>query len=130
MARILIADDALFARLLLRKIFTDAGHEVVGEVSTGREAVERYAELHPDLVTLDIIMPDMDGITALKKIREIDPNARIIMITSVDSYKKLVECIEAGASGYIVKPFEPADVIKEVERVLKSRDRAGRGSES
>ncbi len=130
MARILIADDALFARILLRKIFTDAGHEVVGEVSTGREAVEKYGELRPDLVTLDIIMPDMDGITALKKILEIDPNARIIMITSVDSDKKLIECIEAGASGYIVKPFEPVDVLREVERVLKGRGKAGQGSES
>ncbi len=130
MARILIADDALFARLLLRKILTDAGHEVVGEASTGKEAVEKYAELRPDLVTLDIIMPDMDGITALKKIREIDPNAKIIMITSVDSDKKLVECIEAGASGYIVKPFEPVDVLREIERVLKSRSGAGKESES
>ncbi|ASJ02571.1 two-component system response regulator [Thermococcus profundus] len=121
MARVLIADDALFARILLRKIFTDAGHEVVGEASTGKEVVEKYAELRPDIVTLDIIMPDMDGIEALKKIIEMDPNAKVIMITSVDSEKKVIECINAGASGYIIKPFEPSQVLSEVNRVLSKR---------
>lgn len=121
MARVLIADDALFARILLRKIFTDGGHEVIGEASTGREAVEKYAELRPDVVTLDIIMPDMDGIEALRKIKEIDPNARVVMITSVDSEKKVVECIEAGALGYIIKPFEPSQVLSEINRVLSKR---------
>ncbi|EEB74145.1 response regulator [Thermococcus sp. AM4] len=122
MARVLIVDDALFARILLRKIFTEAGHEVVGEASTGKEAVELYSKLRPDIVTLDIIMPDMDGITALREIKKIDPNAKVIMITSVDSDKKLIECIEAGASGYIVKPFEPSQVLKEVERVLSGQE--------
>lgn len=121
MARVLVVDDALFARILLKKILSDAGHEVVGEASTGREAIEKYSTLCPDIVTLDIIMPDMDGITALREIKKIDPNAKIIMITSVDSDRKLIECIEAGASGYIVKPFEPSQVLKEVERVLSDR---------
>jgi len=121
MARVLIVDDALFARLMLKKILSEAGHEVVGEASTGREVVEKYAELRPDVVTLDIIMPDMDGIEALREIKKIDPNARVIMITSVDSYHKLVECIEAGADGYIIKPFEPSQVVKEIERVLSEQ---------
>ena len=120
MARVLVVDDALFARILLKKILSDAGHEVV-EASTGKEAMEKYSTLRPDVVTLDIIMPDMDGITALKEIKKIDPNAKIIMITSVDSDRKLIECIEAGASGYIVKPFEPSQVLKEIDRVLSDR---------
>ncbi|WP_010477633.1 response regulator [Thermococcus zilligii] len=129
MARVLIADDALFARVLLRKMLTDEGHEVVGEASTGREAVEKYAGLRPDIVTLDIIMPDMDGITTLRKIKEIDPKARVIMITSVDSEKRVVECIEAGALGYIIKPFEPSQVLSEIKRVL-SRKPEGRPGET
>jgi two-component system chemotaxis response regulator CheY len=118
MARILVADDTLFTRVLLRKILSDAGHEVVGEAATGREVLERYAELRPDVVTLDIIMPDMDGITALKELMKLDPNARVIMITSVDYEERVVGCINAGAKGYIIKPFEPDQVISEIERVL------------
>lgn len=122
MARVLIADDALFTRILLRKILSEAGHEVVGEASTGREVVEKYAELRPDIVTLDIIMPEMDGIEALKKILEIDPNAKVIMITSVSHKERVIQAINLGAKGFIVKPFEPTQLISEINRVLSEQE--------
>ncbi|WP_297491490.1 response regulator [Thermococcus sp.] len=118
MASVLIVDDVLFARIILRKLLSEAGYDVVGEASNGREAVEKYLSLRPDVVIMDIIMPDMDGIKALKEILEIDPKAKVIMVTSVDHEKRVIECIEAGAKGYIVKPFESSQVINEIERVL------------
>ncbi|AEC52048.1 chemotaxis response regulator [Pyrococcus sp. NA2] len=120
MARILIVDDAAFMRMLLKKILTQAGHEVVGEASNGREAVEKYKQLKPDLVTMDIVMPEMDGITAVKEIMKIDPNAKIIMITAVGQEAKVMEALKSGAKGYIVKPFQAQKVIEEVNRVLSS----------
>ncbi|ASJ16089.1 two-component system response regulator [Thermococcus chitonophagus] len=120
MARILIVDDAAFMRMLLKKILTQAGHEVVGEASNGKEAVELYKKLKPDLVTMDIVMPEMDGITAVKEIMKIDPNAKIIMITAVGQEAKVMEALKSGAKGYIVKPFQAQKVIEEVNRVLSS----------
>ncbi|AMM53312.1 response regulator [Pyrococcus kukulkanii] len=120
MARILIVDDAAFMRMLLKKILTQAGHEVVGEASNGKEAVEKYKQLKPDLVTMDIVMPEMDGITAVKEIMKIDPNAKIIMITAVGQEAKVMEALKSGAKGYIVKPFQAQKVIEEVNRVLSS----------
>ncbi|MFA4647638.1 response regulator [Pyrococcus kukulkanii] len=120
MARILIVDDAAFMRMLLKKILTQAGHEIVGEASNGKEAVEKYKQLKPDLVTMDIVMPEMDGITAVKEIMKIDPNAKIIMITAVGQEAKVMEALKSGAKGYIVKPFQAQKVIEEVNRVLSS----------
>ncbi|CAB50460.1 response regulator [Pyrococcus abyssi] len=120
MARILVVDDAAFMRMLLKKILTQAGHEVVGEASNGKEAVEKYKQLKPDLVTMDIVMPEMDGITAVKEIMKIDPNAKIIMITAVGQEAKVMEALKSGAKGYIVKPFQAQKVIEEVNRVLSS----------
>ncbi|WP_457753500.1 response regulator [Thermococcus sp.] len=120
MARILVVDDAAFMRMLLKKILTQAGHQVVGEASNGREAVEKYKQLKPDLVTMDIVMPEMDGITAVKEIMKIDPNAKIIMITAVGQEAKVMEALKSGAKGYIVKPFQAPKVIEEVNRVLSS----------
>ncbi|AFK22137.1 response regulator [Pyrococcus sp. ST04] len=120
MARILIVDDAAFMRMLLKKILTQAGHQVVGEASNGKEAVEKYKQLKPDLVTMDIVMPEMDGITAVKEIMKIDPNAKIIMITAVGQEAKVMEALKSGAKGYIVKPFQAQKVIEEVNRVLSS----------
>ncbi|BAA29570.1 response regulator [Pyrococcus horikoshii] len=120
MARVLVVDDAAFMRMLLKKILTQAGHEVVGEASNGKEAVEKYKQLKPDLVTMDIVMPEMDGITAVKEIMKIDPNAKIIMITAVGQEAKVMEALKSGAKGYIVKPFQAQKVIEEVNRVLSS----------
>ncbi|WP_297536021.1 response regulator [Thermococcus sp.] len=120
MARILVVDDAAFMRMLLKKILVQGGHQVVGEASNGREAVEKYKELRPDLVTMDIVMPEMDGITAVKEIKKIDPNAKIVMITAVGQEAKVMEALKAGASGYIVKPFQAQKVLEEINRVLSS----------
>jgi len=119
-ARILVVDDAAFMRMLLKKILVQGGHQVVGEASNGREAVEKYKELRPDLVTMDIVMPEMDGITAVKEIKKIDPNAKIVMITAVGQEAKVMEALKAGASGYIVKPFQAQKVLEEINRVLSS----------
>ncbi|EHR77514.1 chemotaxis protein CheY [Thermococcus litoralis DSM 5473] len=120
MAKVLIVDDAAFMRMLVKKILVQAGHQVVGEAGNGKEAVEKYKELKPDLVTMDIVMPEMDGISAVKEIMKIDPNAKIIMITAVGQEAKVMEALKSGAKGYIVKPFQAPKVIEEVNRVLSS----------
>ncbi|ASJ02875.1 two-component system response regulator [Thermococcus profundus] len=120
MARVLVVDDAAFMRMLVKKILTQAGHQIVGEASNGKEAVEKYKQLKPDLVTMDIVMPEMDGISAVKEIMKIDPNAKIIMITAVGQEAKVMEALKSGAKGYIVKPFQAPKVIEEVNRVLSS----------
>ncbi|RLF66156.1 MAG: two-component system response regulator [Thermoplasmata archaeon] len=118
MARIIIADDSQFMRTLLKNIIAKAGHEVVGEASNGQEAVELFKKLNPDLVILDIVMPVMDGMEALKKIMEINPNAKVLMCTGLGQQKLVIQAIELGAKGYIVKPFQSEFVIKEIERIL------------
>lgn len=120
MAKVLVVDDAAFMRMLVKKILIQAGHQIVGEASNGKEAVEKYQQLKPDLVTMDIVMPEMDGISAVKEIMKIDPNARIIMITAVGQEAKVMEALKSGAKGYIVKPFQAPKVIEEVNRVLSS----------
>ncbi len=118
MASVLIVDDAAFMRMLLKRILTQAGHQVVGEASTGKEAIEKYKQLKPDLVTMDIVMPEMDGITAVGEIMKIDPNAKIIMITAVGQEAKVMQALKNGAKGYIVKPFQAPKVLEEINRVL------------
>ncbi len=118
MARILIVDDSQFMRSILKNLLIPKGHEVVGEASNGREAIEKYKKLRPDLVLLDIVMPDMDGLETLKEIKKIDPNARVIMCTALGQQKIVIEALKAGARGYIVKPFKAELVLKEIDRVL------------
>ncbi|MEZ5163964.1 MAG: response regulator [Fimbriimonadaceae bacterium] len=103
--RILITDDALFMRVTLKNILTQNGYEVVGEAQNGAEAVKLYGELKPDLVTMDITMPEMDGLEALKKIKESDPGATIVMCTAMGQKNMVVEAIQSGAKDFIVKPF-------------------------
>ena len=103
--RVLIVDDALIMRKRIKEIAERAGWTVVGEASNGEEALEVYDRERPDLTTLDIVMPKMDGVTALKRIIEADPSARIAMISAVDQRDKLTECIQSGAIDFIVKPF-------------------------
>ncbi len=110
--RILITDDAAFMRMMLKDILTKNGYEVVGEAENGRVALEKYKELKPDLVTLDITMPEIDGIQALKNIKAFDPNAACIMCSAMGQQAMVIESIQAGARDFIVKPFQ-ADRVKE-----------------
>jgi len=110
--RILITDDALFMRVTLKKILTENGYEVVGEAENGLMAVEMYKSLKPDLVTMDITMPEMNGLDALRAIRSHDPEAKVIMCTAMGQKNMVVEAIQAGAKDFIVKPFQPDRVVE------------------
>ena len=117
-ARILIVDDAQFMRHMLKKILTETGFEIAGEASNGAEAIDLYKELKPDLVTLDVVMPEVNGLEALKAIRELDPEAKVVMVSAVDQRESLLEAIRAGASDYVVKPFDGQRVASAVHRAL------------
>ncbi len=104
--RLLVTDDALIMRMRIKDLAREAGWEVVGEAANGQECVERYAALRPDLVTLDIVMPEMDGVEALRAIRAADPEAKVVMVSALDQKSKLSECIRLGALDFIVKPFD------------------------
>ena len=109
--RLLVTDDALIMRMRIRDIAREVGWEVVGEAGNGRECVERYASLRPDLVTLDIVMPEMDGVEALRAIRASDPSARVVMVSALDQKSKLSECIRLGALDFLVKPFDKERLV-------------------
>ena len=119
-ARVLIVDDALFMRTMLRNIFAESGFEVVGEAGNGIEAVEKYCQLAPDLTTLDIVMPERNGIEALKQIVALDPRARVVMCSALGQESLIIEALDAGARDFIVKPFKPAKVIEVAQKVLAS----------
>ena len=119
MARILIVDDASFMRMMLKDILTKNGHEVIGEAKDGNDAVKKYLDLKPDLVTLDITMPERDGIWALKKIRESDQGAKCVMCSAMGQQTMVIEAIMAGAKNFIVKPFQADRVIEAVNKVLE-----------
>ncbi len=116
--KILIVDDAAFMRMMLKNILSQNGYEIAGEASNGLEAVTLYKELKPDLVTMDITMPEMDGITAVKEIKKIDPEAKIIMCSAMGQQAMVIESIQAGAKDFIVKPFQPDRVLEAVRKVL------------
>jgi two-component system, chemotaxis family, chemotaxis protein CheY len=118
MARVLVVDDAMFIRHIIGDLLRQHGHEVVGEAANGLEAVERYRELKPDVTTLDITMPEMDGIAALREILEQDPSARVIMCSALKEKPKVLEALQAGARDYILKPVKPERVLEAVEKVL------------
>jgi two-component system, chemotaxis family, chemotaxis protein CheY len=115
--RILIVDDALFMRTLLRGILEDEGWEVVGEASDGAEAVEKYQELRPDVTTMDIVMPKKSGIEALTEITRLDRNAKVVMCTAMGQESLVDEAKRAGARGYIIKPFDPQRVKSIISKV-------------
>lgn len=119
MARVLVVDDAAFMRMMLKDILTKAGHEIVGEAANGVEAVEKYKELKPDVVTMDITMPEMNGIDAIKEIKKVDPNATVIVCSAMGQQAMVIEAIQAGAKDFIVKPFQAARVIEAIQKVLK-----------
>ncbi|NCY02294.1 MAG: response regulator [Planctomycetia bacterium] len=104
--RLLVVDDALIMRAIIKDIAIKAGWEIAGEAGSGAECVARYRELRPDLVTLDIVMPEMDGVEALRQLRREDPAARVVMVTAIDQRAKLSECIQLGALDFVVKPFD------------------------
>ena len=111
MAKILVCDDAAFMRMTLVKILESDGHEVVGEASNGIEVVEKYKMLHPDIVLMDITMPELDGIEATTQIREYDPRAGIIMVSAMGQQEKVFSAIKAGATDFVVKPFQPDRIL-------------------
>jgi two-component system chemotaxis response regulator CheY len=116
--KVLVVDDAAFMRMMIKDILRKGGYEVVGEAEDGLKAVEKYKELRPDLVTMDITMPDMDGITAVKEIRKLDGNAQIIMCSAMGQQAMVIDAIQAGAKDFVVKPFQPERVLEAVRKVL------------
>ncbi len=116
--RVLIVDDTKFMRKMLRKILS-VKYNVADEAENGKEAVEKVKELDPDLVTLDVVMPEMDGFEALSEIKNYDETQNVIMCTSVDQHEKVTEAIKRGADGYIVKPFKKDSVLEEIGKVLE-----------
>ncbi len=123
MANIMIVDDSKFARKMLSDILTEKGHQIVGEAETAKEAVELYEKLKPDLVTLDIIMPEVkgtDSISALKAMKRVNPKARVVIVSAVGQQEMVEECIQAGAKDFIIKPIQPSNVAGVVESVLNS----------
>ena len=115
---VLVCDDAIFMRTMISDILSQAGYEIVGEAETGVQAVEKYKQLKPDLVTMDIVMPDMGGIDAVREIVAFDQNARVLMCSAMGQQALVVEAIQAGARDFVVKPFQPSRVLEAVERVL------------
>ncbi len=116
---ILVVDDATYMRYMKKKILTGGGYQVVGEASNGMEAVQKYLELRPDLVTMDIVMPFKGGIEATREILSIDPDAKIIMISALGKNRLIKDALQAGAKDYILKPFDQQKLLKVVELVFK-----------
>jgi two-component system, chemotaxis family, chemotaxis protein CheY len=117
-ARVLVVDDAAFMRKMVSDALTKGGHEVVGEAGNGIEAVTQYQALKPEVTTLDITMPEKDGVAALKEIIALDPSARVIMCSALGQESKVLESIKAGAKDFVVKPFQPDRVIEAVGKAL------------
>ena len=120
--RLLIVDDALIMRLRIREVAISCGWHVVGEATNGKQAIEMFRELQPDLVTMDIVMPEMDGVDSLRAIRELNSKARICMISAINQRDKLIECIRLGAVDFIVKPFDKSRLISLLEKQRPSND--------
>ena len=118
MANVLIVDDAAFMRMMLKDILSKSGHTVIGEAANGKEAVALYNDLHPDVVTMDITMPEMDGIAALKEIKKLDANAKVVMCSAMGQQAMVIESIQAGAKDFIVKPFDASKVKESIGKVV------------
>lgn len=116
--RVLVVDDAAFMRMMIKDILTKNGYDVVGEAVDGNQAVDKFQELHPDLVTMDITMPEMDGIEALKAIRGIDANAKVVMCSAMGQQAMVIDAIQAGARDFVVKPFQADRVLESIRKVL------------
>ncbi|MGM0507858.1 MAG: response regulator [Fusobacteriota bacterium] len=118
--KVLIVDDAAFMRMMIKNILTKAGYEVVGEAENGDEGVAKWKELDPDLVTMDITMPEKDGIAAVKEILDQDPDAKVVMCSAMGQQAMVIDAIQAGAKDFIVKPFQPDRVLEAVSKVIGS----------
>lgn len=121
MAKVMIVDDALFMRKMLSDILKKEGFEVCGEAENGKDAIDKYQQLKPDVVTMDIVMPkvnEIDGISAVKEIMKTDPKAKIIMVSAMGQHSLVVEAIQAGAKDFVTKPFQPSRVVEAINRIL------------
>lgn len=117
--KVLIVDDAAFMRMMIKDILSKNGFDVVGEAADGVQAIEKYKELTPDLVTMDITMPEMDGIAALKEIKSIDSNSIVIMCSAMGQQAMVIDAIQAGAKDFIVKPFQAERVLEAINKALE-----------
>ncbi|WP_027004943.1 response regulator [Conexibacter woesei] len=118
MARVLVVDDAAFMRKMVTDALSGGGHEIVGEAANGAEAVARFQELRPDVMTLDITMPEKDGLAALKEIIAVDPGAKVVMCSALGQESKVLESIKLGAKDFVVKPFQAERVLSAIEKAL------------
>jgi len=116
--RVLVCDDAAFMRMMIKNIIIQNGYELAGEAPNGVQAVQQYKALRPDVVTMDIVMPEKNGIEAVKDIMAFDPNAKVIMCTAMGQQSMVIEAIQAGAKDFIVKPFQPPKVMEAIKKVL------------
>lgn len=117
MKKILVVDDAAFMRVSIKNMLTKNGYEIVGEAENGKVAIQKYEELSPDIVTMDITMPEMDGLTSLKEILAVDASANIIMISAMGQESMVREAVLAGAKGFIVKPFKEDAIVAALEKL-------------
>ena len=117
MAKILVVDDAAFMRMRCTQLLTENGYEVV-EAENGLDAIAKYKENKPDAVLLDITMPEMDGLTALKEIRKVDPDAKVAMVTAMGQQSMIMDAIKSGAKDFVVKPFQPDRVLAAVKKLV------------
>lgn len=118
MATILVVDDAAFMRMRMSKILSEAGYEVI-QAENGLDAIDKYRASKPDAVLMDITMPEMDGLTALKEIKKLDAGARVAMVTAIGQQQVVMEALQSGARDFVVKPFQPERVLEAVEKLLK-----------
>jgi two-component system chemotaxis response regulator CheY len=118
MARVLVVDDAAFMRKMVSDALAKGGHEVIGQAGNGVEAIAQFRELRPDLMTLDITMPEKDGLETLKDVMELDPSAKVVMCSALGQESKVLESIKLGAKDFVVKPFQPDRVIDAVAKAL------------
>jgi len=118
MAKILVVDDSRTSRKMLRTILESNGHEVVDEAANGQDGVQKFQALKPEVVTLDITMPIVDGVEALKMIKALDPNSKVIMVTAAGQKNKMIECIKAGANEFLTKPFDQQEIIDVIAKMV------------
>lgn len=116
--KVLVVDDAAFMRMMIKDILSKNGYEIVGEAENGAKALEKFQELNPDLTTMDITMPEMDGITAVKEIKKINPSAKVIMCSAMGQQAMVIEAIQSGARDFIVKPFQADRVLEAVRKAV------------
>lgn len=119
MATVLLVDDLAFIKMVQKEVLEANGHQIVGDAKDGLEAIEQYKRLHPDIIIMDITMPKMDGLNALKAIKNIDPSARVIVCSALGQQQLIIEAIKIGAKDFIVKPFKPPRLASAIEKALK-----------